>query len=575
MDDLVSRALDPDDDDVQLIAASGRRPEEPVRAGDIVVASEPGAPSNTMVVVQPPQSGVALVDPIVPIAAATMIASARRRPILIQRRDGLTRGGHHVVRMRRGGRSRGRGGAREDAETDDSRLREVVRRLSSPEDAAQRELVRQLDLPIASTDTAKIVKRYDELRIQFGMMSPSVAKRMHKRLTDSLDPLADFMRLELADWHRQELIKLAEARAQASSGTVAPPREPSPPQRKGPPITGRPPYVPPPIVVPRGTTPPPVTPVRPPHAPTAPRFDPKSLVVKLDSNTESWLANSLTGVAKMAGVGLSILTAAIPAGILEKAAEAAWLVYQFERLSARALLGLAGERAAREIAIWMLEKKLGIPASAIFDLNLIAKNFPGLDLIAPDLPVSVKTFGILSELTGEAYRKSVFKSYKAAAVKLFDPNHMLDRRYQEKVAKRLLASEKRLRDEGVWPSSLGPSPTPADFVKWIHDKGIILIPDDHVQLVRQGMGQEYFILYQQGKLPAIAPGLPDNVAAERISSLIMRRFQSSGLKSTDYRLLGDVASRLPMAPNALTRRKPAWLSTWGQPPSWTGRAVKP
>lgn len=109
-DDLVTRALDPNDDDIQLVAASGRRPSEPIRNGDIVVAREPGGPTNSMVVVQPPQAGVAVVDPIVPLAAAAILARPRRRPIRIQRRDGLTRTGHTVVRRR---------GAREDfAETD-------------------------------------------------------------------------------------------------------------------------------------------------------------------------------------------------------------------------------------------------------------------------------------------------------------------------------------------------------------------------------------------------------------------------------------------------------------------------
>jgi hypothetical protein len=106
-DDLVSRALDPDDDDVQVVAASGQRPAEPIRAGDIVVARPPGGPSNSMVVVQPPQGGVAMVDPIVPLATAAILARPRRRPVRLQRRDGLTSTNHMVLR-------RGRGRARED-----------------------------------------------------------------------------------------------------------------------------------------------------------------------------------------------------------------------------------------------------------------------------------------------------------------------------------------------------------------------------------------------------------------------------------------------------------------------------
>ena len=99
-EDLVARAFDPDDDDVQLIAAPGKRPVEPVLPGDLVVARDPGMQQRTSVVVQAPQAGMAMIDPILPFAAGALLARPRRRTTQLGRGDGLVRSGRTVVRMR-------------------------------------------------------------------------------------------------------------------------------------------------------------------------------------------------------------------------------------------------------------------------------------------------------------------------------------------------------------------------------------------------------------------------------------------------------------------------------------------
>jgi hypothetical protein len=456
---------------------------------------------------------------------------------------------------------------------------ELARRLATPEERGQTDLVRWLERPIAATDKRAITERYEALRILFGTMGPPAAHRLHQRMTDQRDPLGEFARLELAEWHRQQLISLLASRARGFDrgvmirGTTPPPDPPKPSKDNI--ITGRPPYIPPPISAPKPPQPIPKPPT-PLSTPTPPKFDPKTIYVNIDPAAESWLASSLSGMAKMAGVGLSMLMAVIPAGVLEKAVQAAWLVYQLERLPAKALLGLAGEMATETIAVWVLENKMGIPVSKILNLNLLEKNFIGLDLLAPELPVSVKTYGVLSAKTGEALEKYLLSKYKNDAMYLFDTNHTLHIRYQEKVANRLLKHRDTLKQRGVWSSSLSGDVDTKRMADFVRNKSIMMMPADHVEMVRRRMALEYFTQYQEGKLPGFKPGLPDEVIAPQISELVSRRFVSSGLRTSDYRAIADVAGRLPEARDAVAKRgKKNWPKEWGNPPTWTGTVMRP
>jgi len=489
----------------------------------------------------------------------------------------------------------------DDEASYDSRLREVARRLSAPEDAAQKELVRQLELPIAASDKRAIVERYDALRVMFGTMGPIVAKRMHERLTDKNDPLGDFMRLELADWHRAELIALAATRAKAGGSSPPPRPQPSgtvPPHQKPPPprtITVPTPTGPQP---PHGGTPQPTPQPRPPVvAPSGPSLpQPKNIIIRIDPTTPSWLANALSGVATMAGVGLSSLAAVVPAWVWEEAAQAAFWVFRLEGGTARALIGLAGERAAVQVAKWFLANKLGVDPGLIFNLNelLKRKNFPGLDLMGPRLLASVKTYGVDTSKTGKELTDYLISRYRNEANFLFndfdDRGHADARykKYQRKIAETIIQYKKvsdhpdpkdplsvarAARFRPAWHKALGVDPSVDQIIRVIRDEAVMVVPDDHVQLVRWTKGRDYFIQYQMGQLPGFKSGLTDNEVAPLISDLVIRRFVSSGLKTSDYRMLADVARRLPNT-NPLTRPKPGWLSTWGQPPPWT-RAKAP
>jgi len=474
-----------------------------------------------------------------------------------------------------------------------SREWETARRLASPESQDQTEFVRLLALPIDAHDRSGVVTRYNEMRALFGRLYPASAQRMHQRMVTPNDPLGDLAKLELARWHRNELLSLAQARGKEldrgaiDRGTTPLPPEPRRKKDPEPIIGGVPaPKRPDPIqVIP--PTPTQVVPLPPPtkttprtpvviDAPTAPKLTPTTLYVSIkDPTTPGWLERSLNGVAKIAGFALSALVAMVPAQTLERAAQAAWLVFQLRKLTPAQLVGLAGEMAAEAMAVWVLESKMGIPASKIFNLNTLAKNFPGLDLLAPNLPISVKTYGVLSKKAGEALSRQLMSKYKGDAMKLFDVNHVLHRRYQRKVASRLLAKRSELTKAGVWPSYLSGSKVTEDQVaKYVRDHGVMMVPANHVGIVHMTMGQTYFEQYKQNLLPELKAGLSDQQVAKEIQSLLHRRFISSGLMSTDYRALADVAQRLPSARDSVIggRSKP-WPSDWGEPPTWT--RVKP
>jgi outer membrane protein OmpA-like peptidoglycan-associated protein len=282
-----------------------------------------------------------------------------------------------------------------------------------------------------------------------------------------------------------------------------------------------------------------------------------------------WLKDALSGVAQMAGIAISGLIAAIPASVLEEAIEAAWLVFQLEKLPANSLVGTAGERAAQVIAKWALERA-GV-SGKVFDVNTLRKNFPGIDLLTTSRPYSVKTYGVFAQSLD-----NVKSSYKQDILKIISPErrHFL---YQERVANALLGARAQLTTAGVWPASLSGAVTKEQVFKYIRDTTVFMFPADHFMVMRGHMGAELFGMYKKGlAIPGIPAGLADNDVAPRISKFIVERIQSSGVKSTDLRLMVDVARRLPDARDAVVRRGvKKWPAAWGTPPAWTGSVHRP
>jgi hypothetical protein len=472
-----------------------------------------------------------------------------------------------------------------------SRQWETARRNASPENAVETEFVRLLSLPVDAKDRPGIVTRYNDMRNLFGRMYPATAQRMHTRMTAPNDPLGDFARYELADWHRKELLSLAQARGREldrgmlDRATVQPPPpEPRPQRLPPPPIGGVPPRRIDPIEVTRPKPPPEDSTRKPPkkitdpripiQVPTLPKFESKSLYVSFkDLQGRSWLEKSLNGIASASGFVISTVMSVVPGAALEKIVVAAWMAYQLSKLTPTGLVGVLGEFAAEQAAVWVLESKMGIPAAKIFRLNGIAKNFPGLDLMTSRMPISVKTYGVIvSKATGEVRTRRLMSRYKVDALKLFDTNHSLHVSYQNKVADRLLKHRDQLAKSGAWPASLsGPKVTRDQVAKYVRDHGVMMVPEDHVGIVHMAMGRTYFEQYKQGLLPGFKAGLSDKQVAADIHALLKRRFISSGLTSSDYRAVAEVARTIPGARS--NPRRP-WPAEWGTPPEWSTQAMK-
>lgn len=315
-----------------------------------------------------------------------------------------------------------------------------------------------------------------------------------------------------------------------------------------------------PVPVPKPIT---ITPTMPP---TLPR--PYNVTVHsfTDPSIPEWIKTGISGVAKIANVGISAGMSILPALVLEKAIRHA---FELRRLARNTWVGLAGELAAEMVAEWFLSKSGG---GKVFNLNSIRKNYIGLDLITSREPISVKVYGIRSKFTGAELEKQLASRYKKDVLKLIG-SHDLDKRFQKKIAVRLIKDRDIIQKAGVSPTALSGVVTPDkpdNVIKFIRENSVLGVPDDHVQLIHRNVGNHLLEMYKKGGLPGIQVGLSDNAAAPLISKMLSERVRSIGIKSTDIQLLLDVAERLPSARDTVIRGgKRNWPSSWGTPPTWT------
>jgi len=458
--------------------------------------------------------------------------------------------------------------------TEDARSNEwqSAYRRSRPEDDLQRELVRLLAQRIAAGDADRITARANELRALFGSAEGSAGLRLYGRLTSPEDALGQLYRLELMTQFRESLISDLEQRLNAAA-PPAPSRQPPPGPRSPANLPPQPPSQTPPPEIPQPPQPPEPPPEWPPitkpprwrRAPPGTQVLPRDPGFK-DRRMPAWIRRALSGAANLLGITLSGAILVMPFTRLEKALKMAWLALQLRNLTAKQLIGLAGEWAANSVAEWIVQK-LGV--SNVFDLNRLARNFPGFDLLAENLPISVKTYGVLSNLTGVELEKSLRSRYKNDFLKLVDDS-ALPERYQRRIALKLLRYRTRLVQEGVWPASFGNDPDIDDIVEWIRDKAVLMVPADHLMLTRKYTGTELWQRHLSGRL-SWTDGLGNREAAKKVSNFLAKRILSMGIRSTDLKVLLDVAKRLPQARGTVVRGRPqrSWPGDWGEPPTWT------
>jgi hypothetical protein len=283
-----------------------------------------------------------------------------------------------------------------------------------------------------------------------------------------------------------------------------PPVPPQPPVP--PPITGHPPPYVPPIIVPPRIPWPHWTPPRPqggvPPVDPRPRGSPPPTIPSSGpgSGIVDWLKTSLGAGATVLGIAYSGSMWAIRGVTLQKALDAAWLVFQIEEGGLKSLVGLAGEAALEAI----LPDILGIDPKYVRNLNELATSFPVLDLISARGVYSVKTYGIVSKATGQELIDQIVSKYKNDFL-----NMVLDQtgafgKPMEKCVRLLFENQDALRAKGQWPSALR-GRTEQAIRKYIQEEGLLVIPSDHVQPARRGLGKHLNEMRLSGKLPGANP----------------------------------------------------------------------
>jgi hypothetical protein len=225
----------------------------------------------------------------------------------------------------------------------------------------------------------------------------------------------------------------------------------------------------------------------------------------------------------------------VSAAAMEKALEAAWIVIQITEAEPKALIGLAGEAAAEAL----LGELLGVDPKLIRNLNNIEANFPVVDLISPRWIASVKTRGVLSTLTRSELTDQLRSQYTSDLLDIVGRN----RKAQEKLdlaADALFRNKRRLA--GSWPRDLTDT-SRAGIRRYIQEKSLLLVPNDHVQSLRKTLGSDLYRRLNNDKSLLAELGIRqgnDRALAKYITRQI-KRIAPMGVSSSDLRMIVETA----------------------------------
>jgi hypothetical protein len=419
--------------------------------------------------------------------------------------------------------------------------------MATPEDSAQRDLVAQLALPVGENQTREQAQRVEVIQTQIALMDPRTAYRLYQRLTSPGDALGQLFHLTLHHTTRKSLLGYLDAKRHDYDRGTAPvsrstdnrnvpqPRPvPSPPPK---PVQDTdipwPPWWKP--VKPGPPTPPHITtppgnlwPWQPPWT-----MDDELQTDQSDSKPKNWIKTSLMAAASGLGMVLNVGLRAVTTPAMEKALEAAWIVFQTTEAEPAVLIGMAGEAAAEAL----LAEILGIDPALVRNLNDIESNFPVVDLISPRWLGSVKTRGILSTLPASALTDQLRSQYTSDLLNIIAG----DKQAQGKLDKAADALFRNRRKLGrAWPADLKDT-SRAVIRKYLQEKTILLVPDDHVQPLRRTLGADLYRRLKDNKKALEQLGIKDNQLATWVRSQIVR-IQSMGPRSADFRVMAETAA---------------------------------
>ena len=424
-------------------------------------------------------------------------------------------------------------------------------RAAAPEDSAQRDLITQLALPIGEGQTREQARRVEALEAQITLMDPSTAERLYIRLTDPADALGilfhstlhhvtvksllaqlDTKRHEL----RQETIPVPQGTASVKRrryiqqtprvGPASPQPEPQQPKEpQNPPCTD---------------PGPPVSPYRVPPPWMAPWVgqpeDP--------GGSRSWIWPSLTKGAGMLGMTVSVGLRSLSTVALEKAIEAAWLVFQTTDAAPTTVMGMAGEAAAEAF----LAEILGLHPASVRNLNDFMANFPLVDLISPRWIASVKNRGALSTLPAAALTEQLRSQYTSDLLGIITGDKKV-----EDAAEALLRLRPQLGQ--AWPSDLRAT-TVEGVARYLREKTVLLVPADHVERLRETLGEDLYRRLKDNKKWLNQLGIKNVAQLTDFIDGQVCRIISLGPRSKDFRLMAEVAAHdIPSEVNQKFRKK--------------------
>jgi hypothetical protein len=241
---------------------------------------------------------------------------------------------------------------------------------------------------------------------------------------------------------------------------------------------------------------------------------------------------SIETAAGVLGMTVSIGLRSLSLFEVETALEAAWLVFQIETGGLKIAVGNAGEAAAKAF----LSRALGIDGSKIYNLNRLRKSFPILDLSSPKGFFSVKVKGLLK--IKPVLDSEMIQEYTQDLIDLAVGDHPLAKRKLAKAAQLLFNKMGELQQIGAWPSGFNPK-SALEMEQYIRDHAGLVVPHDHLQLLRQHVGSALNARIERGlKLP---PGV------NRIAwvNSFVDRIHSMGVTSSDLKVLLEATKYLP------------------------------
>lgn len=412
---------------------------------------------------------------------------------------------------------------------------------SAPQDGAQRELVNQLAIPMGASETAKQAKRVDALSAQFSVMDPRTAGSLYARLQNRGDALGQLFELTLHPATQKSLLSLLDAtrhgndRGTLNRGTQ--PTQPVTPVKKSPP---KPPVIPPhytPMHVAPTKQPPPQPPIQLPSPWTPPWLDWLSddqYPAPANQDDPAWVWSPIRAAAGALGLTMSVGLRVLSNPLVEKAVEAAWLVFQTEEGGLAALYGMAGEAAAEVI----LSRALGVDPALVVNLNNVAANFPLVDVATPKGFFSVKVKGVASTLAGDELQASIRSQYTSDLFDLAVGGPKADGKLI-KAAKGLLKVRGQLGQ--AWPSDLKDL-TVDGVAKYLRQNARLMVPDDHVQLLRHTLGEDLYKRISSSKKYMDQLGIKNQTDLANFVDRQISRIDSLQVTSEDLMTLAETAA---------------------------------